>query len=208
MKILILVVCAEWEEHPMLVDAIRETWGKNQSSVWYLWANNHRFLKYHDWVGKMWEGYGAMLHKVLDFLEDYHEWYDYMIKTNTGSYINIPALKEWLEDKPRVKFYAGAVGNISDPYGMNVDFVSGSGIILSNDLCQMMLHKRKEFGPEHIDDVAIGLFMQRHGIPITHGQRTEDLNESSYHYRLRSPDGERFRDAEDMKWLHNKFNPI
>jgi len=208
MKILFLVVCAEWGEHPILADGIRETWGKDNPDVWYLWGNNHKNIKPNDWVGGMEEGYGAMLPKFLDFMRGYLGYYDYVMKTNTGAYIDIPELKKWLKSQSKTGLYAGNIGRYVSHYGWSVDFVSGSGVIFSRDLVRKMLYRRREFGPEHIDDIAYGLFMQRHGIPITPGQRTEDLDVSYYHYYLRSHDGERYKDVEKMKLLHERRRNI
>ncbi len=203
MKILICVVCADHGEHPMLAKGIKETWGFDDPDVWYLWAKDHKNKQKQDWLGKMEEGYGSMTGKFLDFMREYQGEYDYVMKTNTGCYIDIPALHAWLEDKPRTGMYVGWIGNFTDDHD-NVNYVSGSGIIFSPDLIKKMLVYRRDFRQEHIDDVAYGLFMQLHQIPPTLGQRTSDLNEISYHYKLRSDDGTRMIDVENMKLLHGR----
>lgn len=201
MKILICVVCADHGEHPMLAKGIKETWGFDNPDIWYLWSKDHLNMQKQDWRGKYEESYGSMTGKFLDFMREYMGEYDYVMKTNTGCYIDVPALHAFLEDKPRRNLYCGWIGNYRDDHD-NVDYVSGSGIIFSPDLIKKMLSYRRDFRQEHIDDVAYGLFMQLHQIAPTLGQRTNDLDEVSYHYKLRSDDGTRQLDVENMKILH------
>jgi hypothetical protein len=203
MKILYLVVCAEWQEHPALAEGVRATWGKDRD-VWYLWGRDHTNLKWHDWVLNREESYGIMLWKVIKFLQAYTGWYDYVVKTNTGCYLDIPALKEWLKDKPTRRLYAGIKGHFHNEYDVQCDFVSGSCIIMSGDVARLMVACQKEFGPSYIDDVAIGMFAERHKIPITEGIRTTNPAEQSYHYYLRHGDGERYKDVETMKYLYER----
>jgi len=168
------------------------------------------------------EGYGSMLIKILDFIDFYKvKDFDYFMKVNTGSYVDVQRLVGFLEDKPREGFYCGTPGRLND-----INFVSGSGIILSKELALLMAENRNEFGSEHIDDVAIGLFMQKHkveiyqkGIRLTyHGdgkilQIGEDVIPESefdynkvYHYRLRHKDHERDVDCAHMYRLYQQLN--
>jgi hypothetical protein len=205
MKILICVVCADHGEHPLLARGIKATWGFDQPDVYYLWAKDHKIIQRNDWVGNMEEGYGSMVPKFIDFMQQYLGEYDYVMKTNTGCYIDILALHAWLEDKPRTNLYAGWIGHYDDgSMTVDVDYVSGSGIIFSHDLIKLMLNNKRDLQPRHIDDVCYGVFMKIHGIQPTLGQRTSDLNESSYHYKLRSDDGTRMLDVMNMKLLHDR----
>jgi hypothetical protein len=208
MKILFTVLCAEWLQHPLLADGIRETWGKDNPDVYYLWGNNHKNIQPGDWVWWRPEGYGAMLWKFLDFLTEHSsEDFDYVMKTNTGAYVDIPALYRFLEPLPRHSLYCGAIGHYkNEPYNtVNMTYVSGAGTIISRDLVDLMIgDDRKDFGFEHIDDVAVGQWMQAHGITPTKGQRAIELQEKSYHYYLRSHDGEREKDIEKMHILHEQ----
>jgi hypothetical protein len=227
MKIVIAIVCCEdGGDHTLLVNSIRKTWGKTANAnveIWYLWANNRKQKGGRDFVIKMEEGYGSMMIKILDFIEFYKEQdFDYLMKVNTGSYVDVDRLFSFLEDKPRKKFYCGTPGRLID-----IHFVSGSGIIFSRDLALLMAKNRNEFGVEHIDDVAIGLFMQNNGVEIYpkairltyHGdgkilQIGEDVipepefdYNKVYHYRLRSKDGERDVDCAHMHRLFKELNP-
>jgi hypothetical protein len=201
MKVLFCVVCADYGEHPMLARGIKETWGFDNTDVWYLWSSDHQSMQRQDWRGHEPEGYGTMTNKFLDFMKEYMGEYDYVMKTNTGCYIDIPALHAFLEGKPKTDFYCGYIGNFTDDHD-NVDYVSGSGIIFSPDLIKKMLVYRRDFRKEHIDDVAYGLFMQLHQVKPTLGQRTSDIDDVSYHYRLRSDDGTRGLDVQNMRILH------
>lgn len=211
MKVLILVVCcAGRKDYEMLSDTIKNTWGKTETEnakIYYLWCNNYKEKDKNDFVLNKEEGYGMLLWKTLGFLFKHrHDEFDYILRVNVGSYVNIEKLLLYLEDKPRTKFYCGQVGNYYDIY-----FCSGSCFILSKDLVMLSLSKIKDFGFDHIDDVSFGRFMMNHNVEPTFCQtKIRALNQEedilNYHWKLRSPDGQRKKDCEKMIELYNQFN--
>lgn len=211
MKILVLVVCCEdgGGEYVKLANAIKKTWGKTETDdakIYYLWCNNYKRKDRNDWVLNKEEGYGMLLWKTLGFLfEHRHDEFDYIVRVNVGSYIHVGRLLKYLQDKPREKFYCGQVGNYKD-----IKFVSGSCFILSRDLVMLSLRNIKKFGFDHIDDVSFGRFMGRHGIEPTFCPTKlrhitdKEYDENTYHWKLRSADGERDLDCQKMKSLYNE----
>jgi len=229
MKVAVIVVCHEdGGEHSMLSDCIKSTWGGGypEIEVFYLWPKNRKKREKNDIVLNISAGYGAMLPCIVNFFKRmYNEGYDYVMKTNTGSYIDGRRLVEYLADKPKSGFYCGVKGQTYDyPSQKQINFISGSGILMSWDLAQKMSDKPEMVNYKHIDDVAIGQFMQDNGVEIFDGIRLTyhgegkilqigekviaeqyfDYN-SVYHYRLRSNDGERAADCNKMKELHEKL---
>jgi hypothetical protein len=212
----------------MLSDCIKETWGGAypEIEVFYLWAKNRKKREKNDVILNVEAGYGAMLPSIVNFFKKtYCMPYDYVMKTNTGSYIDGRRLVQYLSNKPRLGFYCGVQGDCYDhPTQKNINFVSGSGIILSWDLAKLMVDKPEMVNYSHIDDVAIGQFMQDNGVEISKGVRLTyhgegkilqigaeviaeqyfDYN-SVYHYRLRSDDGKRVADCDRMRELHEKL---
>ncbi len=227
MKVVVVVVCFEDHgDHSLLSHNIKNTWGKTETpdfQIWYLWANTREKREHHDYIISVEEGYGAMIKKVIKFINFYKtNEFDYLVKVNTGSYIDRGRLFKFLDGKPREKFFCGTPDRWE-----HIHFVSGSCIILSRDLAMSMLERRRDFGPEHIDDVAIGLFMMQHNIPIDqrairltyHGEgmmlqignpiipEPEFDYNNVYHYRLRNRDGERHIDCDHMQRLFKELNP-
>lgn len=211
MKVLILVVCCKDErgEYEMLADTIKETWGKTETEdvkIYYLWCNNYKQKHKRDWVLNKKEGYGMLLWKTLGFLfEHRHDKYDYVLRVNVGSYVHVGRLLDYLKYCPRERFYCGQVGNYYD-----ITFCSGSCFILSRDLVMLSLRNIKMFGFDHIDDVSFGRFMANHGVKATFCPTklrylfNKEEDDKLYHWKLRSADGQRIKDCEQMKKLYNE----
>lgn len=226
MKIAVIVVCYEdGGEHSMLSRTIRETWGKTMrygAEIHYLWANGRKKQFDNDFIVDIPDSHGAMLRTMMAFWKHKKDGdYDYCVKTNTGAYLDIPRLVEFLQDKPRSRFYTGTPSR-----WMNIPFVSGSCITMSWDLCRMMANSESDVNYNHIDDVSIGEFMMQAGVPIHEGAIRVTFHgtgkilqvgaevipepqfpyEKVYHYRLRCDDGKRHVDCEHMKRLYKELN--
>ncbi len=211
MKVLILVVCcAGRKDYELLSDTIKNTWGKTgngNAEIYYLWCNNYAAKDKNDYVLNKEEGYGMLLWKTLGFLFKHrHDDFDYILRVNIGAYVNVSRLLTYLQDKPRERFYCGQVGRYED-----IVFVSGSAFILSRDLVMLSLAKIKQFGFDHIDDISFGRFMMNNGVePVFCPTKIKAMNQqedgTEYHWKLRSPDWDRYLDSEKMIELYNKFN--
>ncbi len=210
MKVLILVVCcAGRKDYELLSDTIKKTWGKTgneNAEIYYLWCNNYVAKHKNDFVLNKEEGYGMLLWKTLGFLFKHrHDEFDYILRVNVGSYVHVGNLLRYLEDKPRTKFYCGQIGDYD-----GIKFASGSCFILSKDLVILSLTNIRKFGFDHIDDVSFGRFMGRFNIePIFCVTKLRYLNEkaydeNTYHWKLRSPDNERYLDCQKMKELYEE----
>ena len=94
--------------------------------------------------------------------------FDYIINTNLSSFWNIPVLLSLYNNIPRKKFFGGHV--------IFNSFITGTGIIISNDLLPILLSINSyNFGDN--EDVVISHFMKSKNIPIFH-------LEQSNHYKL------------------------
>lgn len=229
-KVIVAVMCGSDmperdAEYRMLADCIKSTWGKQhceESKIYYLWANNYQKKDETDFVVDVTEGYGAILPKLLSFLDYIKDWdFDYVYKVNAGGYVDTKKLIEYLSDKPRNKFYSGIRGDYQ-----GIIFASGSGLCLSKDLVNFAISKKDTFGTDHYDDVSFGRFMMRNNIELdkTHIRSAwggydfcyqiydtiikEELFDKSklFHWRLRSADGNRKSDCDVMKKLYEELN--
>lgn len=84
--------------------------------------------------------------------------FDYLVRTNSSSYVNIAALRDFLMVAPRVGFFGGSmVQNKGDVYP------GGTGIILSRDVVETIV---ADPGLEYdfVDDRAIGRSARRAGL--------------------------------------------
>ena len=82
-------------------------------------------------------------------LENYD--FDYLFRTNTSSYVDVPKLKNFLEGKPEKNLYAGVIGKV---FG-KLKFASGAGILLSRDVVERICEKENEWKHGLVDDIAI-----------------------------------------------------
>jgi hypothetical protein len=97
--------------------------------------------------------------------------FDYLLRTNTSTYVNRKLLAQFVEDLPGAGYYGGYVGESN-----GVRFASGTGVLLSRDLVERIVEDRQwEFNI--IDDVAMGRCMSRLGVPVQHFARIDVLSE-------------------------------
>lgn len=82
--------------------------------------------------------------------------YDYIYRTNVSSYIDIEGLQNFVIDKPRNNFYAGAIGN-----HQGVNFASGCGYFVSRDLISKVLNNQNLWDHNLIDDVSLGKILTK-----------------------------------------------
>jgi len=150
------------------------------------------------------ERYDTILAKTVDALAFFlrRSPYTHVVRTNLSCVWDFARLVEVIQSLPSSRLYGGL------PLGMGA--ASGAGILWSRDVAEMLVLNRKSllsFGP--IDDVAIGLFLQRQGIPLTITSRVDFLSlahyldhhdkipPGSYQYRVKQPN--RLEEPEMMR---------
>jgi hypothetical protein len=134
------------------------------------------------------ESFPAILTKTLDSIEYFlqKDSYDFIVRTNLSSVWNFKVLLEHLNTLPREKVYNGFIGH----YG-NITFVSGSGIIMTQDVANILIKNREIAQSTKImDDVDIAYALYTRDVYPSHGKRNDTLtyDEKSYHYRIKSSD--------------------
>lgn len=102
--------------------------------------------------------------KALKYL--INEDFDYLVRPNSSSFIHIPNLIKYLNDKPTERFYSGQ----PIPYHTNqfsMYFASGSSYILSKDLVEYVVKNSDKWNHLYQDDVSIGELIIKHGVELT-----------------------------------------
>jgi len=129
--------------------------------------------------------------------------FDFILRTNSSSYIDKNLLKLHLENKPKNNFYSGILGN-----HFGIPFCSGSGFIISKDLVHLLIDNEEKLDFSLIDDVCFGEFLSSNGIPLINSYRfdlthnTNEIDEGFFHYRLKT--NNRINDINNMILIHKK----
>lgn len=196
--------------------------------VWSSYMNSYKeiecyFIQYRDgpqaiegntfWLnGK--ESFPNILTKTIDSIEYFsNKDYDFIIRTNMSSLWNFKALLQHLETLPKHSVYNGIIGNHN-----NINYISGSGFIMTPDVVKLLIDNRKlAESVGIIDDVDIGYTLTNRGIRCSLGKRHDIFNmqmyasstydDSIYHYRVKwYNSNNRHEEAIVMKHLISRFN--
>ena len=223
-------MCSSASKFKKMEKAIKQTWATNNHpdiKLIFYTDNEKRLFKKKNPILKGWDlilpckdGYHNCTEKTLQSFEYMEANYnfEYLFRTNLGSYINFPKILAFLTDKPKNQFYCGIKGTFKKDDEV-INFASGSGYFLSKDLIELIVSERYSFNHDLIDDVAVGEFMANHHIDIDlkakrlsytdneleYQEGAETLNTIKnsllYHVRLRS-----INRSTDIKRMHLLFN--
>lgn len=131
--------------------------------------------------------------------------YDYVIRTNLSSFYYYPNLLAFLQKLPRTKCYCGVNLFQTQALGLPpelpvVPFITGAGIIMSTDMAKLLAKNHaqlEKYKAELPDDVFIGLFFERQGVPMMPAQRwdyptregwlahKDSIPDYAYHFRAK-----------------------
>ncbi len=142
-----------------------------------------------------------------------HYAFDYLMRTNISSYVDLPNLVAQVSGYPARGLYAGYPGSSNNCS----EFVSGSGYLLSRDLVEAVVSSQRLWEHQFIDDVALSRLLARIGVghPVTPVRRLEvggereaaslsdsDLR-SCFHFRCKSQIPE--NQIRAMRRIHSRF---
>lgn len=159
-----------------------------------------------------WIGTSAKMHAGLRFLiENYR--FDYLVRTNSSTYIHLPTLRAHLKSAPRNRYYAGPVYKpLRNDLPPEVPYAQGTCIVLSRDVAALFASDG-EWDYDTTDDVATGRAARRLGIqfnplPQLIVEDSTDLKVliaeapvSAHIFRFKSV-GDRLADKANMHALH------
>lgn len=150
---------------------------------------------------------------ALDYVKTNTGWspYDFIFRTTASCYIDKSMLYQHAHTLRRGKLYSGwRLGFPNeliehDGYTIPNVAVSGAGIWLSPDCCDILRRELKE-GINIEEDILIGRILATYGIPLKKDMSRVDIADMeqeiipSYHYRFKT--GDREQDIKNMYKLH------
>jgi hypothetical protein len=133
--------------------------------------------------------------------------FDYILRTNTSTYVDRSRLAKFVASLPRTGYYGG-YREARDGYA----FAQGSGILMSKDVTKQALDGNWDYASS--DDVALGKVLAAQGVELHHIRRPivrdtnavldSDLN--AFMWRCKGSETDR-NDADIMRELHSMLNP-
>lgn len=170
-KIIIGVLANNQNGYDKMVKAAKETCYLNKSEfdieVYYLYGRGNGVEIPHDsYIVKddnfyfdSEESYYNLLPKTVEFFEFClkNKEFDYIFRTNCGSYIDLNAINEFCKLLGNENIYCGVEGSFN-----NVSFASGSGFFISKDIVEKIVknkHILYNYAKNLMDDVSIGHFL-------------------------------------------------
>lgn len=204
MKALILILSSNNSFYPELRQVQRETFVNDcKSTDWchaLFYTSKHLATDYNsDTIYTTCEDTYMLMHakfkECLNIIGNALSEFDYIIRINASTYIDINQLKIRLQDLPKEKYYSGYSGG---------NFASGACFIISSDVA-MILAKDIDVQSDLVEDVEIGRVLMNAGIELVHDDSRCSIYEQDYHvtynYRCKGenrPDD----DIEAMRLLH------
>lgn len=197
MKILILVLSCREPPYGKLYEAQQRTWDslhvEGVVTRYYFPLSMDTML--------------LSLKVALDTAWD--EPWDSIFRTNSSSYVNKAMLQKFASALPKIGCYCGVDGG---------GFASGSGMLLSRDVVDVLRQRITEKVYDHVEDEEIGLMLKEHGIDVTPGAKRYDFYfedfqkrfygrylsdfRNHYHVRCKSDTEDRMKDVEAMEIVH------
>tara|TARA_R100000008_G_C3583357_1_gene170250 strand:+ start:1817 stop:2551 length:735 start_codon:yes stop_codon:yes gene_type:complete len=203
-----------------MVEACKKTWHKNipdNFNIFSVFADSYDLFSVkdkikpneykvvdNDIIVNINESRDNLLKKTilgLEFLLNNYE-FDYVFRPNCGSYINLNNLNKYLKDKPLKKYYDGPK-NCLDWY-KNIPYSSGSCMIFSRDVAELLVNDKDNMEYRCIDDTTIAIHLHKNNISLytekswrpsgtdpfrllmnTVEELDENFNKDTYHYYFR-----------------------
>jgi hypothetical protein len=214
MKIIILVLSADFEPYISLINCIKETWASKvypEIEIYYYYGGSEKFEIRNNEIfcpiQEKLENIGYKTIMTFDWLLKNKD-FDYIFRTNASSYINQKKLIDFIKDKPKEKFCSGIIGNYN-----GINFISGSGYFLSKDIVELVINNSNIWDHQVLDDVSLGKILNRFNIKLYSAKRLDigtidDQSLDNYinHYHFRCKCLDRNDDIKIMKKIYNLYD--
>lgn len=213
MKVLILVLSADFEPYTILTNGIKSTWASYTLpgiEIFFYYGKSDKNNTSNDiYLNSIEcsENVGRKTLEMFEYIKDMD--FDYIFRTNSSSYVNQEKLLEFLIDKEKINFYCGIIGICSNTRS---NFASGCGYFLSKDLIKLVLDNKSQWNHNINDDVALSKLLQSLNVSISDKAIRLDILSTNidsldiynmYHFRCKQ--NNRNDDVLIMKKLHNEL---
>jgi hypothetical protein len=173
-KIIILVLTYDDGGAYSEMDSIvRNTWGSQHNDNIKIFYYHSKPLDSDDYIvdgdkiycngNESYNTIGQKTIKSFKFLITQN--FDFLLRANTSSFIHLPNLIKFLNDKPLNNFYSGKLIPYHEEH-LNINLASGSSYILSKDLVKYVIENENSWNHNYPDDVALGELMYKHNIKL------------------------------------------
>jgi len=179
-KVVILIICHYSEMNMMMLDELRRKIYKNHKINYYIVASrfspsNPKELEVEDdiiFVNQV-ETYFNILNKTLKAMEYINNVlqleYDFLIRTNVSTVINIPRLLTELSRIPKKNISIGGnkmqINWTCPGYGIDDNrykgrwFVQGTSIVFSKDVCEDIIKNQHKIEKKIVDDITLFMYL-------------------------------------------------
>jgi len=179
-KIVVLIICHYSEMNMMMLEQLRNNVYKKHNVQYYIVASrfsetNTNSIELDDdilFVNQK-ETYFNILNKTLKAMEYIDNVlkldYDFMIRTNVSTVINVPQLLKELAPLPKKNISIGGnkmqINWICAAYGINDNrysgrwFVQGTSMIFSKDVCQDIVKNQHKIEKKIVDDISLFMYL-------------------------------------------------
>jgi hypothetical protein len=176
MKILILAIFSDGEDYSEMLK-IQRSYLHNFDNVYsyftMLRENQKNPIEIEsDFVYvKGEEAYLNITYKTIEALEYLlnNKQFDYVVRTNMSTIINVPELYKYCSTLPKEKVYTSGnmeklqwideMSGIKDESLWGTVFAHGTSIIMSTDVIKNMIKNKSKIRYDVVDDVAFGIYM-------------------------------------------------
>lgn len=195
-KVIILIMSSSNSTYIKLENCIKETWYKlkNEDVEVIFYKDNDRFIQKSntpefdgcDLILPISDGFYTLGQKTLMAFEwvnqNYN--YDYIYRSNLGSFVDIKNLLLFLSDKPKDNLYCGIVGKDTFYLKREVEFASGSGYFLSKDLVDLVVKNKYIWNHNIVDDVALGELLSQFNIKVDRRAKRKNITDGKIFYQI------------------------
>ena len=193
MRTLVLVLATTQPPFPDLIRTQKRTWAARDVEdvdVLFYYGGSKLALHGRDVFLETPDDYWSVGRKTIACFEYVlaHREFDLIFRTNCSSYVDLPNLRDWVDQHARpARFYAGVVATgtleqmlagrrqldeqlggddarTRDQAGAGWSWASGAGFFLSRDLVEWVVQQRSLWDHSYIDDQALGKLLSQHDV--------------------------------------------
>jgi len=208
MKVLILVLSADFHPYDEMIQTSLQTWDSIEvegiETIFYCGKSKKKntdkiiYLPIKDGMFQM--GYKAL--EAFQWVLNNKE-FDYIARVNSSTYVDKKALKEYVKDLPDKDLFCGIEADSQNGFRY---CWGGTGYIISKDVIEKMVNNKFLWNHRFMEDESISLIAKELNVPFAVGKGGA-IDKMENDWRIISYNGESisFTDFADLKPLKHHF---